>query len=119
MNPNLGTKIYYCYGNWQSETPTPDGGISHYAGGDSADFKEMAALANSGQVLALRNFATKQMAARPEWLTPYLFAGLAYAGLGDKEKATAMLAHFEALAGPGYQANGCKNIEVELRERLR
>jgi hypothetical protein len=34
-----------------------------------------------------------EMQKRPEWLTPYAFAGIAYTNLGDKEKALPLLEH--------------------------
>ena len=41
--------------------------------------------------IELRDFCEKQMKETPEWLTPALFAGIAYANMGDKQEAIEIL----------------------------
>jgi hypothetical protein len=41
----------------------------------------------------------QQIGKSPEWLTPYLFAGVAYANLGQKDRAIKLLEHVEKQAG--------------------
>lgn len=52
----------------------------------------------------LRDVCEEQIKKTPEWLTPYLFAGVAYMNLGESTKATERLTYVKTKAGgnPAY-----------------
>jgi hypothetical protein len=54
----------------------------------------------------------------PEWLTPHLFCGMAYLGIGNRTKAKEMLTEFESRTGPAYDVDACHQISVYLHRAL-
>lgn len=58
-------------------------------GDDSAvnEFEQLRKLQDQKDWKALAQMSEKEIKQRPEWLTPYLFTGIAYANLGNKDAA--------------------------------
>ena len=58
-------------------------------GDDSAvaDFQKLKSVYDKKDWKTLAEMSEEQIRQRPEWLTPYLLAGIAYANLGNKEAA--------------------------------
>lgn len=58
-------------------------------GDDSAvaEYRQLKDLQDAHDWKALAQMSEQEIEKRPEWLTPYLFAGIAYANLGDKDAA--------------------------------
>jgi len=79
----------------------------------------MIRLNNSGQYADLLKNCLAQIRSNPEWLTPRLFCGLAYLGIGDKAKAQEMLKEFDSKTGPAYDIEACHQMSVYLHEALR
>lgn len=67
-------------------------------------FRTMARLLDQNNWQALLSLCNKEMTNRPEWLTPYLFAGVAQANLGNKQEAMRLLEYVdsEAKEDPKY-----------------
>lgn len=61
-------------------------------------FERMRELERTQKFTELRELAERQIQATPEWLTPYLFLGVAHANLGNKEAAIRALRHVVANA---------------------
>jgi hypothetical protein len=71
-------------------------------------FQKMVELGKAEQWPQLAALCEEQIVAAPKWLTPYYFAGVAYAALGDKTKALTRLEHAAEYAGsdPAYSNVG-------------
>ena len=83
-------------------------------------FEMLKALETQGDWIEVRDLCEAQILKTPEWLTPYLCAGVAHASLGDVEEAIVRLEHVELMASgnPDYSAG--TRILTELRnERAR
>ena len=87
-------------------------------GGDDSAFQEMVQLNNSKKPAELLKTCLSQIQSAPDWLTPRLFCGLAYLGLGEKAKAKEMLKEFDARTGPAYDAEPCHQMSTYLRASL-
>jgi hypothetical protein len=81
-------------------------------------FEEMIKFNNSKQYKDLLQECLSQTQSTPEWLTPRLLCGLAYLGLGDRDRAQAMLSEFDSRTGPAYDTDGCKQMSDYLHSRL-
>jgi hypothetical protein len=119
VNPNVPTKTYFCNGLWRTAGPGPHAGLEITLGGDDSAFQEMVRLNNSGQYQVLLKTCLAQIDATPEWLTPRLFCGLAYLGIGEKAKAKEMLKEFDSKTGPAYDVDACHDMTVFLHDQLR
>ena len=62
-------------------------------GEEHAVFQNMIKLAKSGELKQLVNLCEQQIIKTPEWLTPFFYLGMAYADMGDREKAIANLGY--------------------------
>ncbi len=118
VNPNVPKKTYLCDGMWRTLGPGANTGLEVNMGGDSSAFQEMRRLNNSRQYADLLNACLAQIRSKPEWLTPRLFCGLAYIGIGDKSKAKEMLKEFDARTGPSYAVDGCAQMSEFLHKQL-
>ncbi len=118
VNPNLPTRTYFCNGQWRTAGPGKNAGFEINMGGDDSVFQQMARLNNSRQYADLLKICLSQIQSAPEWLTPRLFCGLAYLGLGDKVKAKEMLKEFDSKTGPAYDAEACNQITTFLHASL-
>src|SRR5258708_21750857 len=93
VNPNATAVMYDCAGNRRSSGPTPNTGLSVTleVGHDESALKELVQLNDARQYSELLDSCRGNIAAEPEWLTPYLFCGLGYFGSGGKLKTGEML----------------------------
>jgi hypothetical protein len=73
-------------------------------GEETSVFQKIVQLQATKNWNGLRDICEEQIKKTPEWLTPYLFAGVAYMNLGEAAKATARLAYVKEKAG-GNPAN--------------
>lgn len=71
-------------------------------------YKRMVELQNAKKWAELRQAADAQTRTTPDWLTPYLFLGVAYANLGNKNEALRAFQHVVAKAhgDPAYAEAG-------------
>lgn len=106
------TGTYDFRGNYRSTSP---GSISGVMGARAEVFDRIIELHNSQNWRELSDLCEKEIKATPEWLTPYLFAGVAQVNLGNKARALELLEHVQtnAAGDPEY-------AEVDgLLDRLR
>lgn len=118
VNPNLPVKTYFCNGMWKTVGPSANAVMAINMGGDDSVFKTMTDLNNSGHFQDLIKLCLEQIQSKPEWLTSRLFCAVGYLGIGEVEKAKAMLAEFDAKTGPAYDADGCKQASDFLHSKL-
>lgn len=81
-------------------------GQSVVTGGEELNtFQRMAALEKERKWQDLKLLCQEQIKKTPEWLTPYLMLGVAFANLGDKESAIVNLEHVisSAAGDPAYK----------------
>jgi hypothetical protein len=119
VNPNIPAKTYFCNGFWRTAGPGAYAGMEVTMGGDDTAFQNMLQHLNSKQYADLLKDCLSQISSAPEWLTPRLFCGLAYLGLGDKVKAKEMLAEFDSRTGPAYDVDACRQMSAYLRGNLK
>jgi hypothetical protein len=95
------TSVYDFRGNNRSTSP---GRITMYAGGKDGEFRKIVELRNQGRWKELLDECEREMQATPGWLTPYMFAGIAHASLGNREEAVRLLRHVKlnAAGDPEY-----------------
>jgi tetratricopeptide (TPR) repeat protein len=70
---------------------TAGGRIKFTVGPEVEIFNQMQILEQSGGYGALIDLCKQQIEKTPGWLTPYLFAGVAYLKIGEKDKAATYL----------------------------
>ncbi len=121
VNPNLPTKAYFCKGGWRSVGPGPNIGIQMTMnGGEDPSGQQMAKLADAGQFKELLKVCTAQIESKPEWLTPRLFCGLAYAEMGDNVKAKEMVKAYDDGKGPAYDGDSfCRQFSDLVHSKLK
>lgn len=73
--------------NGAKRTTTRPGHISVDAGQEVSVFQNMAKLEQKRDFSGLIFVCEEQIKKTPDWLTPYLFLGIAYANIGQKENA--------------------------------
>jgi hypothetical protein len=73
-------------------------------GTKSRAFRRIVELRDSGEWSALLELCQTEMKSTPEWLTPFMFAGIANANLGHHERAVELLRHVQenAAGDPEY-----------------
>ncbi len=113
--PPLVGKTYFCDGMWQAGNSKSDNILDTKTGGNDSAFLAMIAQLKSKRYRDLLQTCLYNLALTPDWLTPRLFCGLAYANLNEKEKAETMLSQFEAKSGPSYDDPACHDMTVLLR----
>lgn len=118
VNPNLPIKTYFCNGQWRITGPAANAGFQVSMGGDDAAFQDMIRLNNSAQYADLLKACLAQISSAPEWLTPRLFCGMAYLGVGNKLKAKELLTEFDSKTGPAYDIDACHQMSVYLHGQL-
>src|ERR1700722_4203795 len=118
VNPNIPAKTYFCNGQWRTAGPGANAGFEIIMGGDDSAFQQMVRLNNSKQYPELLKNCLAGIHSNPEWLTPRLFCGLGYLGIGDKLKAKDMLAEFDSKTGPAYDVDGCHQMSEYLHRAL-
>jgi hypothetical protein len=83
-------------------------------------FEMLKALETQGAWVEVRELCEAQIQKTPEWLTPYLCAGVAHANLGNVEEAIIRLEHVELMASGNPDYSAATRILKELRkERAR
>jgi hypothetical protein len=118
VNPNLLIKTYFCDGTYRQTGPAANVGFLVNVAGDDKAFQEMVTLNNAQKWDDLLKECLVQIESAPEWLTPRLFCGMAYQGLGNKVKAKEMLTEFDSRTGPSYAVDGCKQMSDHLHATL-
>jgi len=95
------TFVYDFQGNRRSTSP---GRISVEAGAKAAEFKRIRNLHDAQRWQDLLAECQREMADTPEWLTPYMFAGVAHANLGNRTEAIRLLLYVKenAAGDPEY-----------------
>lgn len=89
--------------NGAKRVTTGPGHVSVVIGEEFTIFQGMVQLEKAKNYEELVKVCDEQIQKTPDWLTPYLFAGIAYANLGDKEKAIMKLEYVLEMA-PGDPA---------------
>lgn len=118
INPNVHPQApittYDFNGAVRTRTPS---GVSVIVGETTNVFRKLLSLAETKDWAGLRDTAGRQTQATPEWPTPYFFAGLAYANLGDIDRAIELveLAQQKAGGNPDYRAVDV--LRKEIRDR--
>ena len=112
-------KIYFCDGMWQSADPQSDTLLDSKTGGNDYDFLNMIELFRNNHYPQLLKACVASIDSVPDWLTPRLFCGLAYAHLNEPGKARTMLKEFESRAGPSYDSPPCHDMTVILRSLVK
>lgn len=97
------TETYDFQGNRRSTSP---GQIEATMGAKHNVFRKMIALNEEHNWSELLSLCEKEIDSTPEWLTPYLFAGIAQANLGERGEAIQLLRYVEreAAGDPAYSA---------------
>ena len=78
-------------------------------------FQEMQELERQQDWAAVRDLCEAQIEKTPEWLTPYLCAGVAYANLGQDQDAIRRLEHVEKAAADNPLYSAATRILAQLR----
>jgi hypothetical protein len=89
-------------------------------GDEFAVFEMLKELEKQGDWIEVCDLCEAQILKTPEWLTPYLCAGVAHANLGQVEEAIRRLEHVESMAADNPDYSAATRILNELRkERAR
>jgi hypothetical protein len=91
VNPNAPVVTYDFNGYRRESSP----GKIKLTAGRAAVFQRMQSMYDAGDWGQLGQVCETEIQAVPAWLTPYLYAGVAYARLGDREKAIKRLEYVE------------------------
>ena len=111
-------KTYFCDGMWKSGAPNARSVLDTKTGGNDSEFLSMISLLEKQQYPALLTKCMANIKSTPEWQTPRLFCGLAYARLNRKVEGQAMLTEFEEKAGSTYDVPDCHDMLNVLRHWL-
>ena len=119
-NPNAATVTYDCVGNRRTSGASPNAALSVKleVGAKQDVLKKMADLNDSRRYPELLSVCKEEMSSTPEWLTLYLFCGLAYLALQDGKNAKDMLDQYESRKGPAYDSEPCSRISEHLKTQL-
>jgi hypothetical protein len=112
-------KTYFCDGMWQSAATGSDSLLDSKTGGNDSDFLNMIELFRNKNYSQLLKACVASINSVPDWLTPRLFCGLAYAHLDEPIKARTMLKEFESRAGASYDSPPCHDMTVILRSLVK
>jgi hypothetical protein len=85
------------------------------AGEEFEIFQQLQELERQQHWPAVRDLCEAQIEKTPEWLTPYLCAGVAHANLGQSREAIRRLEHVEKLAGGNPMYAAAARILTQLR----
>jgi hypothetical protein len=89
------------------------------AGEEFGVFQELGRLEQEKKFAEIVAIATKQITKNPDWLTPYLFRGAAYANLGELQKAAVDLRHVVSSAGGDPAYAQAQTLLVQIEQRLK
>ena len=84
-------------------------------GDEFAIFQELQELERQRNWVEVRTLCEAQIEKTPEWLTPYLCAGVAYANLGQEKEAIRRLEYVEKAAAGNLSYSAATRILGELR----
>jgi hypothetical protein len=85
------------------------------AGEECEVFQRLQELEKQHDWPAVRDLCEAQIEKTPEWLTPYLCAGVAHANLGQRKEAIFRLQHVEKLADDNPLYSAATRILNQLR----
>lgn len=111
---NRGITSTYDFNGAKRETSAGRSSVS--IGDEIGVFQRLLELEKNKNYLDLASLCENQINKMPEWLTPYLFLGIAYANLGYREKAIFYLEHVlkNAPGDPDY--NQAKTILDQIKK---
>jgi hypothetical protein len=87
------------------------------AGDETEVFEQLCDLERQAEWTAVRDLCEIQIQKTPEWLTPYLCAGVALANLGEEQAAIRRLEHVEKTADGDSNYAAAARILRELRKQ--
>ena len=87
------------------------------AGDETEVFEQICDLERQAEWAKVRDLCEIQIAKTPEWLTPYLCAGVALANLGEDKAAIRRLEHVEKAAAGDSNYAAAARILRELRKQ--
>ncbi len=95
------------------------GSMAAILGDEVGVFQELTRLEKEGKHAEVIALATKQIERTPDWLTPYLARGVAYANIDEVQKAVADLEHVvdQAAGDPDYSQAGVVLQQLKGRGR--
>lgn len=103
--------------NGAKRTTTRPGFISASAGEETSVFTNIVNLEREKNYTKLISVCEEQILKTPEWLTPYLFLGIGYSNLGQKDKAIKKLEYvLESAPGDPAYAQAAEILQ-QLKER--
>lgn len=112
VNPYAPVFTYDFNGARRTRTPQ---GTSVETGEEWDDFQKMKELHDRRDWVALLTLAEERIKKTPEWLTPYLFAGIALANTGRHTDAIRQLEHVVAKSGGAEEYKDAARILQGLR----
>jgi len=83
-----------------------------------AVFQMIRELEKHGHWAEVRDLCEEQIGKTPEWLTPYLCAGVAHANLGDCDRAIRRLEHVERMAAANPEYSAATRVLNQLRREF-
>jgi hypothetical protein len=86
------------------------------AGEEMGVFQKLVELQKQQDWPTLRDVCEERIKKSPEWLTPYLFAGVAYAHLGDREQAVKRLEYVDKQAAGNSEYSDAGRLLEVLRK---
>ena len=87
------------------------------AGDETEVFEQLCDFERQAEWAKVRDLCEIQIAKTPEWLTPYLCAGVALANLGEEKAAIRLLEHVEKMAAGDSNYAAAARILRELRKQ--
>ena len=100
-------------------------GIKHVGQGNGTEavvwdefamFEILKELEKQQHWVAVRDLCEEQIGKTPEWLTPYLCAGVAHANLGERAEATRRLEYVERMAAGKPEYSAAARVLKQLRK---
>jgi hypothetical protein len=116
VNPNASVTTYYFNGD-RRVTNLASGSIELQPGAKKVELEAIAKLEKAQNWVALRDFCEEETKKTPEWLTPPLLAGEAYANLGDIDKAIERLDYVHQKAGGWEEFSVADRLREEIRRK--
>jgi hypothetical protein len=113
VDAERGVSSTYDFNGTKRETSA--GRVVATMGVEAAVFQQMRDLNSKGEWKLLADLCEKQIVATPKWLTPYFFAGTAYANLGRKDEAVTRLQQVVDNAGNDPAYGQAKEFLARLR----
>lgn len=81
-------------------------------------FQLLKHLERHGRWIEVRDLCEEQIRKTPEWLTPYLCAGVAHANLGRYDEAILRLEYVEKMAGGNAEYSAATRVLNQLTREL-